>query len=782
MENYSFEKLEFYKVLNIISEYAFSYYGRDAILELRPIENCDEELEKVSEMISLLIKEGEPPVGGIFNIKELINLVNDGEIINAEGLLKIRNFMQGINALQNEFDQYKSEYTLIREIVFSMVYEEKIVEAINKTVDEDGLIKDGASDKLRQIRTDIKRNERKMRSTLDKLMHGSLKNHVQQEMYIQRDGRYVIPIKVSSRSQVKGIVHSSSASGATYYMEPEAMLPLNDSSRTLRSEEIEEINRILRKISLMILKNIDQIYSTMEFLTQFDSLWARAKFSIKNGGTVPVINKGCDFKLIDAKHPLIGKNCVPISAEIPEGKKGIVITGPNTGGKTVTLKTIGLSHIMAMSGIPILAAIGSNIGRFEHILADIGDEQSIEQSLSTFSAHLKNVTNIVNISGDKSMILLDELGAGTDPVEGAAIALGLLETLLEMKSTLIVTSHLSPIKLYCFGKKELISASVEFNIETLSPTYKLIQGVAGSSNAFKIAEKLGLPETVLEKADEFLDSEYSNVEEVINSLQHEKAVLQDENKKAKDIRIKLERKMNEYDTRIENIKKKKLEMYLSDIKDFEEELKEIKKQTEQIVGKLRRENSLKLDETKDLNKDISDIYSKKIVELKKSIEVRNRMQDDVDESSIQEIKVNDFVIIRGTDTPIKVIEILKNKVLVEKDGLKFEVNKNKLIKVKAPKLEKKVEQVYFQSAQSVKIHSNQIDLRGKNVDEAIDEVNAFIEYLIVNRRETGYIIHGKGTGRLADSIWSYLARDGRVRNYKVAKPQEGGTGATIISL
>ena len=189
-----------------------------------------------------------------------------------------------------------------------------------------------------------------------------------------------------------------------------------------------------------------------------------------------------------------------------------------------------------------------------------------------------------------------------------------------------------------------------------------------------------------------------------------------------------------------------------------------------------------MDETKDLNKDISDIYSKKIVELKKSIEVRNRMQDDVDESSIQEIKVNDFVIIRGTDTPIKVIEILKNKVLVEKDGLKFEVNKNKLIKVKAPKLEKKVEQVYFQSAQSVKIHSNQIDLRGKNVDEAIDEVNAFIEYLIVNRRETGYIIHGKGTGRLADSIWSYLARDGRVRNYKVAKPQEGGTGATIISL
>ncbi len=782
MENYSFDKLEFEKVLKIISEYSFSDYGKKEILSLRPSENCYEELEKVSEMISVFIREGEPPVGGIFDIRNIVSLIGNGEIIGAEGLLLFRNFMYGINSLQNEFKNYKSEYKKIGEIVFSMIYQDKIVDSIEKTVDDEGLIKDNASDKLKQIRVEMKRNERNIRSTLDKLMHGSLRGHVQEDMYIQRDGRYVVPVKVSSRSQVRGIVHSASSSGATYYMEPESMLPLNDKSRTLRSEEIEEINRILRKISLSILKNIDEISVTIDKVISFDSIWARARFAIKNNAIIPRINNSTEFRLIEAKHPLIGSKCVPISAEIPHDKRGIIITGPNTGGKTVTLKTIGLCHIMALSGIPILAAIGSSVGNFEHVLADIGDEQSIEQSLSTFSAHLKNVTEIVNVCGENSLILLDELGAGTDPVEGAALALGLIETLMNKNSTLVVTSHLSPLKLYCFGKKELISASVEFDVETLSPTYKLIQGVAGSSNAFKIAKKLGLPDEVLDKAVEFMDSEYSNVDEIINSLQHEKSLLQDENLKIRNLRIELEKKKSEFDNRLEDIKLKKLDSYLSDINEFEDELRDIKKQTEQIVGKLRKDRDLKLEETKKMNQKIAKIYSSRIAELKNGIEKRKSIEDDFHGEDIPEIEINDFVVIKGTDTPIKVIDILKNKVIVEKDSLKLEVDRTKLIKIKPPKEEKKSEPVYFHDVSTVAVHGNQIDLRGKTVEEALDEVNGFIEYLVFNRRETGYIIHGKGTGRLAESIWNYLAKDGRIRNYRVAKPQEGGTGATVINI
>jgi len=790
MEAFSQTKLEFQKVLNILKEYAFSNYGRTEVLRLSPVEDPGEALKKTREMQHLMFQEGEPPVGGIFDVREEVEKVRIGDVLEPLELIKLKNTFLGIQALISWFEKLEEPYPLIRFLVDSLSGFPAFTKKVEQAIDEQGEVKDSASTRLREIRTEKRRILNSLKNKLDSYLSSNFANNLQQSSYFLRDGRYVLPIKNTSRSSIRGIIHSTSTSGATYYMEPEALVELNDQSKEIHDREREEINRILRELSMFILNNINTFDHNNDNLVIFDLLWAKAKYANKNNGVVPELSETAEFTLLNVRHPLIGEQCVPLTVSLGNGKRGIVITGPNTGGKTVTLKTIGLSHLMGLCGIPILADRGSKIGCFRYIMADIGDEQSIEQSLSTFSGHLKNITQIVKLADERTLVLLDELGAGTDPVEGAALALGLLEVLLEKKAMIVVTSHLSPLKLYCFGRKELINASVSFDVETLSPTYHLRVGLAGSSNAFEIAKRLGVPDEVLESAEKFKTKEYANVDEILNALHDEKRVLEAEKSKASQLRKNLQDQESLMQEKLEKLRKKKIQGFMEDIDELDDVLTELKKEAEQAVSKVKKSKEASLDEIKQVNKKLELMKKEKLEDLKSKLAQADKTGKTVKYDKIQ---TGDWVKIKGTQVALEIIDKRDGKVIVQNGPLKVEVAPGNLIPAQRdeiPDQEREDKYAFYtivnsqvsRQSQSKGFYSQRLDIRGNTVEEGIEKLNAFLEQMMVKNQKIAYIVHGKGTGRLAEGIWDYLNNDSRIQSFRIGKPQEGGTGVTVIDL
>lgn len=790
MEAFSQTKLEFQKVLNILKEYAFSNYGRTEVLGLVPVEDPGEALKKTREMQHLMFQEGEPPVGGIFDVREEVEKVRNGDVLEPLELIKLKNTFIGIQALILWFEKLEEPYPLIRFLVDSLSGFPTFTKKVEQAIDEQGEVKDSASTRLREIRTEKRRILNSLKNKLDSYLSSNFANNLQQSSYFLRDGRYVLPIKNTSRSSIRGIIHSTSTSGATYYMEPEALVELNDQSKEIHDREHEEINRILRELSMFILNNINTFDHNNTNLVEFDLLWAKAKYANKNNGVVPELSETADFSLLNVRHPLIGEQCVPLTVSLGNDKRGIVITGPNTGGKTVTLKTIGLSHLMGLCGIPILADKGSKIGCFHYIMADIGDEQSIEQSLSTFSGHLKNITQIVKLADERTLVLLDELGAGTDPVEGAALALGLLEVLLEKKAMIVVTSHLSPLKLYCFGRKELINASVSFDVETLSPTYHLRVGLAGSSNAFEIAKRLGVPDEVLESAEKFKTKEYANVDEILNTLHDEKRVLEVEKSKASQLRKNLQDQESLMQEKLEKLRKKKIQGFMEDIDELDDVLTELKKETEQAVSKVKKSKEASLDEIKQVNKKLELLKKEKLEDLKLKLAQADKTGKTVKYDKIQ---AGDWVKIKGTQVALEIIDKRGGKIIVQNGPLKVEVAPGNLISAQRdeiPDQEREDKYAFYgimnsqvsRQSQSWGFHSQRLDIRGNTVEEGVEKLNAFLEQMMVKNQKMAYIVHGKGTGRLAEGIWDYLNNDSRIQSFRIGKPQEGGTGVTVIDL
>lgn len=790
MEAFSKTKLEFVKVLERLSDYSFSKYGRTECLNIQPLENPAQELKKTREMIHLIYQEGEPPVGGIFDIRAEVEKVRRGDVLEPLELLKVKNTLMGVQTLLEWFEALEEEYSLIEAVMTSLSGFPALTNKVEKTVDDLGEIKDGASPRLKEIRIEKKRLMNSLKNKLDSYISSSFSNNLQQPSYFLRDGRFVLPIKNTSRSRVRGIIHSTSSSGGTYYMEPEALVSLNDQSKAIHDRETEEINRILRELSMYILSNIEGFDHNNQNLVEFDLLWTKARYAIKNNGIVPEISKDAQFTLLNVRHPLIGGNCVPITVSLGNEKRGIVITGPNTGGKTVTLKTTGLSHLMGLCGIPILADKGSRIGHYTDIMADIGDEQSIEQSLSTFSGHLKNITEIVKNANERTLVLLDELGAGTDPVEGAALALGLLEVLLEKRAMIMVTSHLSPLKLYCYGRSELINASVSFDIETLSPTYKLRIGLAGSSNAFEIARRLGVPEEVLQSAEKFKSKEYANVDEILNTLHDEKEQLEEEKSRATQLRKKLENNQTQMQEKLDKLRKKKIEGFMEDIDELDDFLTQLKKEAETAVNKVKEGGTSTLEDVKQVNQRLDAMKSSKIKDFRKKLEKADKTTEKVEYESIQ---IGDRVKIKGTEVALEVIEKRDGKLIVQNGPLKVDVQPSNLImagEIETDNSQKELKYAYYDTTTQAAIrhvssgglNSQRLDIRGHTVQEGVEKLNTFLENMMIRSQKTGHIVHGKGTGRLAEGIWEYLNADPRISDFRIGKPREGGTGVTVINM
>ncbi|MGE5604253.1 MAG: endonuclease MutS2, partial [Bacteroidota bacterium] len=530
--------LEFNKIISKVEEYAATVMGKELVRELRPLTDLTairEAQQITSEAVQLLVDSDRVPPGGIFDIRDSLKKASIGGTLAVQELLEIGSTLRGSRLMREFLTGTGNSLTILPEWGGRLAVFHGLERELERCLSPEGEVLDSASPKLRSLRSKIKVIQNRVREKLDSMVKSAENSKYLQDPIVSlRNDRYVIPVKQEYRSLFQGIVHDQSSSGATLFIEPLAVVELNNQLRIIEAEAVEEVNRILRELSGKVKEISDQLRTALNILTRLDLAFAKGRFSLALHGTEPVLNSTGQIQLYNAKHPLLTGKVVPITVSLGDAYHTLVITGPNTGGKTVTLKTVGLLTLMAQSGLHIPAGSGSKIAVFNKVFCDIGDEQSIEQSLSTFSSHLTQIVKIVEgAKGPDCLVLLDELGAGTDPIEGAALAMSILTHLHQLGVRTVATTHYSELKVFAYKTEGICNAAVEFDIETLRPTYRLLTGLPGSSQAFEIALKLGLPEFLVRNARSYISAEEAKVEEMLKQIETDR-------RKAREDRMAIE--------------------------------------------------------------------------------------------------------------------------------------------------------------------------------------------------------------------------------------------------
>ena len=597
-----------------------------------------------------------------------------------------------------------------------------------------------------------------------------------------REGRYVVPIKQENKAYFQGLVHDQSASGATLFVEPMAVVELNNELRELEIKEREEIERILLELSGLVAEEAEDIGNNQSILQRLDFIFAKGKLALEMDATKPIFNKEGYINIKKARHPLLDvENVVPIDIYIGKDFNTLVITGPNTGGKTVTLKTVGLLTLIAQSGLHIPADFNSQIGVFDQIFADIGDEQSIEQSLSTFSSHMTNIVNILDSLKDNSLVLFDELGAGTDPTEGAALAMSILDHLLKLNIRTIATTHYSQLKIYAITTDRVKNAAVEFDVETLSPTYKLLIGVPGKSNAFEISKRLGLQDYIIEYAKNLVSKENIEFEDVLQAIDEDRRRIEEDKFQAEKLKNEVEKLKEELSREKEKTKQAREKIILKAKEEARSILRSAKDESDSIVSELRKISS---EVEKDRNKEIHKAQER----LKSSLdEVESSLSENVLNVKSKEppknLKVGDTVEILSLNQIGNVLELPdeNGNVLVQVGIMKANVHISTLRRSKKEEADKTQTSTrkIIKSKADVK---NEIDLRGKTLDEALLDLDKYIDDIYIAGLKEAYIIHGKGTGVLREGIKGYMKRHKYIKSFRIGKYGEGGEGVTVMEL
>lgn len=775
--------IEFDKILEAVKSHAVLDSTRAVITGFSPSTDYNEAeflLKKTTEAYTLLYKHS---IGGIYyfpDVNDELKRANVGGTLSAGELLKISANLKSARLVKTAIESvHDDNIRFLREtsslLFINPEYEKEISD---KIVSEDE-ISDNASPKLFSIRKNIRNLNARIRETLNSYMRGNFGKYLQDSVVTMRGDRYVIPVKSEYKSFIKGFVHDQSSSGSTVFIEPELVMDLNNELKTALLDEQSEIHKILYDLTVKVTFMSDGIKYNAENLSELDFCFARAIYSFENKCTVPILN---DKGIIDVKggrHPLIDKNkVVPVSVALGEKYNFILITGPNTGGKTVTLKLVGLLTVMAMSGLYIPAYDESKISVFTNVYCDIGDEQSIEQNLSTFSSHIKNIINIVNNVDEKSLVLLDEIGAGTDPDEGSALALAIIENLLKSNCFGIITTHYSKLKEYAVTNDKIENASMEFDAENLKPLYKLNLGIPGSSNALKIAKMLGLNKSILDEASKNLSDKQCDFENVL--------------KKAEESRRESDRLTNEL-----RLLKEEKDAELNKIK---EEREKIAKERERIYSNAKTETKRivadKLSEAEEIIDELKAILKRAGLESKEVFragQLKNRLRNsryltaESDDKPFEmvkakELKVGDKVYVDGLGAygVIKSLNERKNEAEVIVGNIKTVVKLKDLYNKEKPKDGEKVK-VYKQTSSAVKAR-NEINVLGKTTIEAIEEVTSFISEAVMYGLEEVKIIHGVGEGALLKAIRDYLKSDKRVKEFRKGRYGEGENGVTIVTL
>ena len=781
--------LEINRVKEMLKGYTASSLGKKAVDEMEiyhDLEVLKMKQEEVTEAANIIIKRSTPPLFGINEIVPHLKHTLLGGSLYPGALIKIGDTLRVSGRLKkflsNDDSDRQSSYPVIENLIAALYTNRALEQEIANAIVSEDEISDSASTRLRQIRQQIKNKKAEIKNRLEKIVTSQdTAKHLQDTVVTMRGDRYVVPVKSESKGKLQGIVHDMSASGQTVYIEPMAVVNLNNELRTLYIEEDTEIKRILEELSSKVAEVAEELMGNEEILKELDFIFAKGQMSIEMDGQAPLLNEEGYINLKQARHPLIDREkVVPIDVYLGDTFTSLIITGPNTGGKTVTLKTVGLLTLMAQMGLHIPALSGSSIAIFDKVFVDIGDEQSIEQSLSTFSSHMVNIVKIVKEATPKSLVLFDELGAGTDPTEGAALARAIMDLMLEKHIRTIATTHYNQLKVYALTTEGVQNASMEFDVETLSPTFRVSIGVPGKSNAFEISKRLGLPSEIIESAGSLINEDNIEFEEVLKAIEKDRSEI---------VRAKEDVLREREDLKIQN---ERLEKKLSQMEEREEKiLRKAKEEGERILRRAREESQLALSEIKDVQRYLDSENSRRLQDAQDMLrEGLNKVSDRSEKIVIEEVKNHSKDIKAGDTVKIPSLNqegiVLENvdksgDVMVQIGIMKMKLPKKSLIKIEREEEENKNKAAKILREKSQNI-STEIDLRGRNFEEAKMEVDKYLDDAYISGLKRVRIIHGKGTGVLRQKLKSYLPGLKSVKSIEEAPLSEGGSGVTYVNL
>ena len=766
------KSLEFDLVLEKIKGHAQILNTKNLINEIKPTNDIDEInrlLNETEEARTHIVAYGDIPLGGIYDNYKALGKAKIGSILTPVelfnislliyGIKNIKSYYQTLSSLKIKLD-YLGKYTFFDDF-------KKLKDEIDFCIGEKANILDSASTELLEIRKSISANENRLRSKLNEIVSNNSKK-LTDAIIVSRNDRLCVPVRIEYKNTFKGIIHDESASGTTIFIEPEATVEINNNITSLYNKEKIEIEKILRKLTFLVGSYHDELLDSYERIIMLDLIYSKARYAIENDCYMPIMNLDGIIDLRGAKHPLIDKNTVvPLDIIIGDKYQTIIITGPNTGGKTVALKTTGLLTCMAQSGILIPAMLGSRVGVFDNIFVEIGDEQSIEQSLSTFSAHMKKIIEIINNLTINSLVLLDELGSGTDPKEGTALAMAILNYLRDRGARTIITTHYSELKAFAYQENDIINASVEFDVESLTPTYKLLIGIPGKSNALEICKRLGLKESIINDAKDKTSLIDDNISDTLNKLEAEANYYN-------NLR-------HEYETKLMNIKEKENKINY-DFDNVNKEKKRILDEANKKINEMYDEANKKIE---DLIKEVESLKKKKDIKEHEIASIKHETKK-LASSRILEphidmpINVGDTVFVIPFNALGVVLKINKEKYDVRLGNLNSTFKKEELNFIsKAKPIKQQPKAMVSGVKKEGKI---ELDLRGYRYEEAVIELDKFIDRAILNNYNTVYIIHGFGTGAIRKAVWEFLKNCKHIKSYRYGGEGEGLNGCTVAYL
>ncbi len=782
--------LEFDKIVAKLESLTVSSLGRDIAGLLKPqtdFEAIRSSLKETDDGVAFIMRKGSPPFGGIHDIRSSLKRVDIGSVLNPGELLAIADTLRACRNLKN----YAGDNIVagldntVSDLIGCLEVNRRVEEKITSAIVNEEEISDNASTTLYNIRRQIREAQNSIREKLNSIIKSSKNQKFMQESIVtMRGDRYVVPVKQEYRNEIPGLIHDSSSSGATIFVEPMAVVEANNSIKQLKVKEQIEIERILGELTEDVRGILDGLKSNVSLLARLDFIFAKAKLSTDLKCVCPRLNNERRIIIKKGRHPLLDqKTVVPTDFWIGDEFSTLVITGPNTGGKTVTLKTVGLFTLMAQAGLHIPANEGTDIGVFDSIFADIGDEQSIEQSLSTFSSHMKNIVKVLESADDRSLTLFDELGAGTDPTEGAALATAILEHLRQRGAVSVATTHYSELKVYAISTRGVENACCEFDVETLKPTYRLLIGVPGKSNAFAISKRLGLPEIIIEDAKGLLTQEDIKFEDMLMDIESNRSEAEREKTKAEAMRLEIEALRNELNEKVKKIESQKDKMIREAKEEARRILLEAKAESEEMISEMKR-LQIEMEEA-ERNKAAQEIRSK----IKNKID---KIEESLSEAVLPKkghskppegLKPGDTVLIINLNQKGTVVTPpdKDGQAMIQAGIMKINVHITNLKLVNEQQSNINKAGTGRMGAKSRSI-STEIDLRGMVLEDAIEAVDKYLDDVSMAGLKEVTIIHGKGTGVLRSGIHRFLKSNSHVGSYRLGKYGEGESGVTVVEM
>ena len=789
--NKHFEALELPKILERLAGFTACPDAREAALALSPKNEYFEAqslLDQTEAAHTLIAKFGAPSFGGLKNVQNSLHRAQAGGTLSMRELLDIAQVLRVIRGICTWRDKSAGMETAIDDLFFSLSPNKYLEDRITNAILSDDEMSDNASPDLKNIRRKMRQQDAKIRDQLEKLLRSpTYKNSLQEAIVTQRNGRFVVPVKSEHRAEVAGMVHDTSGSGSTVFIEPASVVEANNEIKVLESRERDEIERILTELSEEAGSFYDSVRISYQSAVELNLIFAKAQLAYSMKAGKPVLNAVGEIELKQARHPLIAaEKVVPVDIRLGAEFDALVITGPNTGGKTVSIKTLGLLTLMAACGLYVPAADNSRVAVFRHVFADIGEEQSIEQSLSTFSAHMKNIVAIDKETDDSTLVLIDELGAGTDPVEGAALAVSILEALRKKGAKIAATTHYSELKEYALNTERVENASCEFSVETLRPTYKLLIGIPGRSNAFAISERLGISPDIIDNARKLVSSENQRFEDVVDTLEQTRAEMEHEKQKTLELQGEVDALRKKAEQQVEDAKQKS-----------DRELERAKQEAQRIVENARRAANSLILEVERLKKEQA--REKNAAEMaRKAKAAMKRHLNDLDDLTAERLGEEDdgdyvlprpltigdtvYVTVLGTNGTVTALPDSKDNVEIQAGSMKMKVPLQSLRLRNSPKKNTPQRTAVTRSDRGPSTSKTSVDLRGKNAEEALLDLDMFLDGALRAGLSEVTVVHGKGTGVLRKAVQAHLRKLPFVRSFRLGVYGEGEDGVTIVEF